>query len=129
MIPPQPSPTKPQVAPAAAQVRGVHIGAPHWLATPPPPQVCPAEQVPQLMLPPQPSPIVPQVAPAMAQVILGQDSPVAPHLNGTPSPPQVSGAAQVPQFTVPPQPSGASPQVAPIALHAIAPAMGTQADG
>jgi hypothetical protein len=39
--PPQPSATGPQLAPAVAQVRGTHRGAPQTLATPPPPQVCP----------------------------------------------------------------------------------------
>src|SRR5262249_22184698 len=43
---------------------------PHWLATPPPPQVCGAAQVPQLSVPPQPSAKVPQLSPA-GQLLAG----------------------------------------------------------
>src|SRR5262249_14431943 len=45
--PPHPSPLGPQVTPICAQVRGVQLGAPHWFATPAPPQVCVGPQVPQ----------------------------------------------------------------------------------
>jgi len=44
IIPPQPSSIIPQSI--APHVAGVHM--PHWLGVPPPPQVSPPEQVPQL---------------------------------------------------------------------------------
>ncbi len=44
-VPPQPSPSMPHMP--VVQVFGVHAGAPHWLGTPPPPQVMPSGQVPQ----------------------------------------------------------------------------------
>jgi hypothetical protein len=61
-VPPQPSPTVPQLAFICAHVLGVHGGVPHWLSTPPPPQNCGAVHEPQLRVPPQPSPTVPQFA-------------------------------------------------------------------
>jgi hypothetical protein len=54
----------PHSAPFTAHVVGVQVPPPpHWLATPPPPQVCGATQVPQffwpvavlIAVPPQPS--------------------------------------------------------------------------
>jgi hypothetical protein len=68
MMLPQPSPTAPQLAPSCVHVLGVQGGAPHWLATPPDPQLCGTAQEPHCKTLPQPSPIAPQVAPACAQV-------------------------------------------------------------
>ena len=65
-VPPQPLDGLPHVSPSELQVLGVQ---PHWLAVPPPPQLCGEAQVPQLRVPPQPLPIVPQFAPAAAQVV------------------------------------------------------------
>ncbi len=45
------------------------VPPPHTLATPPPPQVWGAVQVPQVSVPPQPSEIVPQFFPCAAQVV------------------------------------------------------------
>jgi hypothetical protein len=65
---PQPSPMGPHVAPIEAHVRGTQ-GMPasgaeaHWLGTPPPPHICPVEQVPHWSRFPQPSASGPQVAP------------------------------------------------------------------
>jgi hypothetical protein len=67
-MPPQPSATGPQLAPAWAQVLGVQGMPPHTLGLPPPPQVWGAVQSPQLMMPPQPSPMGPQLALTSAQV-------------------------------------------------------------
>src|SRR5438132_689446 len=80
-VPPQPLAIIPQSA--APQVVGVQ---PHWLGTPPPPQVSGAVQVPQLRVPPQPSDTEPQLSPA-GHVVAG----VQPHWLGTPPPPQVCG--------------------------------------
>src|SRR4051812_13672459 len=57
---PQPSASRPQVAPRSSQVLGsqttsVTLGSPQWLGTPLPPQVSGASQPPHLMMPPQPS--------------------------------------------------------------------------
>jgi hypothetical protein len=60
MLPPQPFGQSPQFLPAGHCVSGVHGGAPHWFATPPPPHVWPAGHVPQLIELPQPSPVWPQ---------------------------------------------------------------------
>jgi hypothetical protein len=64
--PPQPSEMSPHWAPATAHVVVAHDAAPHTLADPPPPQVCPVEQlpVPHVIAPPQPSGYCPQFAPA-----------------------------------------------------------------
>ena len=61
-LPPQPSPTKPQLAFTWAHVLGMQDGAPQCPATPAPPQVCPPTQVPQVTVPPQPSATIPQLA-------------------------------------------------------------------
>jgi hypothetical protein len=53
----------------AAHVSGVHIGAPHWLGTPPPPHVCPDGHAPHWSVPPQPSPEGPHATPCAAQVV------------------------------------------------------------
>src|SRR6187549_2952091 len=60
--PPQPLPMRPQYwpPPAGEQVMGVQLGAGQTPGTPPPPQVAPPGQSPQVSVPPQPSPIVPQ---------------------------------------------------------------------
>jgi hypothetical protein len=64
---PQPSETSPHVAPACAQVRGVHEPLPlplppHVNSVPPPPQLSGDVQLPQSTWPPQPSPIGPHIA-------------------------------------------------------------------
>jgi hypothetical protein len=64
-VPPQPSLTLPQLAPAAAHVTGVQ---PHWFGVPPPPHDSGALHEPQLRAFPQPSETVPQSAPSSAQV-------------------------------------------------------------
>ncbi|MGC4092546.1 MAG: hypothetical protein QM756_32640 [Polyangiaceae bacterium] len=97
----------PQSAPYLAQVSGWQTGAPHWPATPPPPQVAGATQVAQSTLPPQPSLIGPQAVP-QAVVVFGTHTVVlVPHTSCTPPPPQVSPVPQVlEQFLIsPPQPS------------------------
>src|SRR5262245_1456778 len=96
---PQPSPTAPQLAPACAHVRGVHEGAPHWLATPPPPQVAGDVQVPHERMPPQPSPTAPQIAPACAHVRGVHGG--TPHWLAAPAPPQLAGGAHIPQSITP----------------------------
>ncbi len=116
--PPQPSATGPQLAPAIAHVRGRHDGAPQVFATPPPPQVGPAAQVPHIRSPPQPSLTGPQSAATDAQVRRTQvppasGAPPVPHTLGRPPPPQVVPAAQVPHIKRPPQPSLTGPQLAP----------------
>ncbi len=62
MIPPQPSPTLPQLAPREAHVAGVHVATPpQTFGLPLPPQTSPAVvQVPHVRMPPQPSPAEPQ---------------------------------------------------------------------
>ena len=101
-MPPQPSGIIPQSA--APQVVAVQ---PHWLVTPPPPQVCGAVQVPQSRVPPQPSEAVPQFCPAGHDVAGLQAQ--KPGLKA----PQVCGGVQVPQLSMPPQPSEAVPQFCP----------------
>ncbi len=116
--PPHPSATGPQLAPAIAQVRGRHDGAPHVFATPPPPQVVPAAQVPHINSPPHPSDTGPQLAPSPAhvrrtQVLPASGAPPVPHTLGRPPPPHVVPAAQVPHINSPPQPSATGPQLVP----------------
>ena len=92
----------------------VQVGPAHVFATPPPPQVWPEGQVPQLgVSPPQPSPTTPQVAPAWRQVRGVHDPlPLPPHVNSAPPPPQVAGGVHVPQSITLPQPSPTGPHVA-----------------
>ena len=66
IVPPQPSPIRPQVAPTLWQLRGLQLPVPHTFGVPPPPQV-PVVHEPQLMVLPQPSAIGPQSALAAAQ--------------------------------------------------------------
>src|SRR5207245_4863365 len=61
------------VSPARPVAR-VSVG-PQTFATPPPPQICGAVQVPQVSVPPQPSRIVPQFFPWAAQVVGVQTQP------------------------------------------------------
>jgi hypothetical protein len=103
-VPPQPSgvPQKVQL--------GVH---PHWLAVPPPPQVCGEVQLPQFSVPPQPSPIIPQLSGKGQAVSL-----VQPQTLGVPGfpPPQVWPAGQVgPQLSIGQPASGGVyiPQLSP----------------
>jgi hypothetical protein len=60
-VAPHPLGIVPQLSPVfpAGQVLVVH---PHWLAAPPPPQVCGAVHVPQFTVPPCPSGMLPQFA-------------------------------------------------------------------
>jgi hypothetical protein len=101
----------PHVA-AEGHMAGTHpVSPPHWLGTPPPPQVCGAVQSPHWTMPPQPSEIGPHdIADghfAGTQVLF------PPHWFATPPPPQVSGALQLPHWmTVWPQPSPCGPQPA-----------------
>src|SRR5438132_932251 len=61
-MPPQPSSTLPQLAPAGQVTDAVQ---PHTLGVPPPPQVCGVLHAgPQLMVVPQPLSTLPQLAPA-----------------------------------------------------------------
>src|ERR1019366_3739495 len=137
VVPPQPSPTTPHVAPTFAQVFAVQTKMgppseptpelpPHLLG-PPPPQNCGLVQVPVAldgpMDPPQPppprppSPAMPQSKPSWAQVLgmhLRPPSTVLlmspPQIPGPP-PPQNCGLVQVPQLGVsPPHSSDCWPQ-------------------
>jgi hypothetical protein len=67
IVPPQPSGAVPQVWPDGHVVAGVH---PHALGVPPPPHVCGAGQVPQLIVPPQPSEMTPHWS-AAGQAVIG----------------------------------------------------------
>jgi hypothetical protein len=82
---------------------------PQTLATPPPPQVCGAVQVPQATVPPHPSLRTPQFLLALVQLFGTQ---VEPHTLGVPPPPQVAGTVQVlaVQSSVPPHALGTVPQ-------------------
>jgi hypothetical protein len=94
--------------PSEVQVAAVHVGAPHWKATPPPPQLCPVGQVPQFSMLPQPSGYWPQLSP-LGHFVSGVQFP-PPHWLATPPPPHVCPVGQVPQLTVmPPQPSLCGP--------------------
>jgi len=84
---------------------------PQMFAWPPPPQVCGAVQLPQLMVPPQPSPAWPQLYPRLLHVWAVHI--VVPQTFGWLLAPQVSGAVQVPQLRRLPQPSPAEPQSKP----------------
>ena len=68
MVLPQPSAIVPQLAPLAPQEVCLQL-LPHWLATPPPPQLAGAAQFPQLRIPPQPSATGPQFAPRLVHVL------------------------------------------------------------
>src|SRR4051812_43988588 len=63
-VPPQPLPMVPQYWPPPGGLQPIGVqsdtGAPQTPATPPPPQVCGAVQVPQSRVAPQPSPMLPQ---------------------------------------------------------------------
>lgn len=115
--PPQPSLATPQLSGStSAQVSGVHVGAPHWLCCPPPPQLSwPTEQTPHSTRPPQPLLMAPQAAPTSLQSSsAGQTSGLPegePQRLWTPLPPQVSPASvQVPHSIRRPQPSTTGPQ-------------------
>src|SRR4051812_28634537 len=58
---------------------GVAVGAPHTLATPAPPQVWGAAQLPHWRVPPHPSGVLPQVLPVAAQVVGVHATAVVPH--------------------------------------------------
>src|SRR5215468_6383034 len=62
---------------------------PQTLATPPPPQVWGAVQVPQVSVPPQPSAMLPQVVPCAAHVVGVHVA--LPHTLATPPPPHAWG--------------------------------------
>ena len=80
------------------QLSAVQLGVPHWYATPPPPQVVPDGQGPQVTVLPQPSGSVPHWALSCWQVLPVQVEP--PHWLATPPPPQVCPLLQVPQLIV-----------------------------
>ncbi len=102
------------------------FASPHWLATPPPPQIAGVTQLPQLTVrPPQPSATCPHVACAVAHVSgvqlaggapSGPDA-LAPQTFGFPPPPHVSGSVHVPHWMTLPQPSPCWPHVAPRSVH------------
>ncbi len=94
--------------PSARHDFGVQPVLPHIPASPPPPHVSGATQVPQERTPPQPSAQEPHVNPRPVQVFGVQVVP--PQLPATPPPPHVVGATQVPRLSVPPQPSAQVPQ-------------------
>jgi hypothetical protein len=68
---------------------GVPPADPQTFGVPPPPHVCGAVQVPQLIVPPHPSGIVPQLS-GDGQLVSG----VQPQTFGVPPPPHVWGAIQ-----------------------------------
>jgi hypothetical protein len=84
----------------------VHV-QPHWLSTPPPPQVSGAVQSPQLTSP-HPVLIAPHDAPSWEQ-----DLGVQPHWLITPPPPHTSGVAHSPQSSASLHPSEMNPHAAP----------------
>jgi hypothetical protein len=119
--PPQPSPIGPQFALTAAQVVGVQGGPPpHWLGTPPPPQLVVALQVPQLSVPLQPSPIMPHVACADSQVTRPQPGPESPPMPLPSGPSEPSGTLVVPSGSVvePSCPGPPPPGALSLQLHA-----------
>src|SRR4051812_11806521 len=94
--------------------RPTQLSGKQTLATPPPPQVYPVGQAPQVSVPPQPSPTDPQYWPPLAGLqvplvqLAGGGVPQAP---ATPPPPQVWPVGQVvPQSSDWPQPSPITPQ-------------------
>lgn len=89
---------------------------PHWPATPPPPQVSGATQVPHCKRLPQPSPAGPQPIFSAAQLEATHGE---PHTPGVPPPPQVSFVGHVPHSSSPPQPSPAGPQLNPRAMQVV----------
>jgi hypothetical protein len=103
----------PQFLPCAEQVEGEQP-LPQTLG-PPPPQVSPAGQAPQLSALPQPSPVIPQFLPCAEQV---EGEQPLPQTSGPP-PPQVSPAGQVPQLRVPLQSLEMIPQFAPCAAQVV----------
>ena len=116
-VPPQPSATVPQFAPASGQLRGTHGGAPHIPLT----QGMPAGHG-QLLTAPQPLATGPQVEPAAgAGHAIGLHT-ATPQPFGPP-PPQVP-IMQRPQSSVPPQPLPIfphSPAAQALGRHAGAP--------
>jgi hypothetical protein len=81
------------------------------LATPPPPHVSGAVQLPQLTVrPPHPSDCAPHVPGKSAHVFGVHRGGPPPHTLGVPPPPHVAGAVHVPQLGVsPPHPSLCTP--------------------
>ena len=79
------------------------MGSNHAARPPPPPQISPVGQLPQLaIVPPQPSPDGPQKTFSWTHVN-GTHAVDVPHLFGFPPPPQLP-ASQPPQSSVPPHP-------------------------
>jgi hypothetical protein len=119
-VPPQPSGSDPQLAPAIAQVVGAQVDPPQT----PLEHVWPDGQaVPQA---PQSSALVARLAHAPAQQLspeaqslLEVHAALAPHWFAFPPPPHVSPAPHVPQSIVPPQPSGNDPQLAPATAQVV----------
>ena len=109
IAPPQPSPTSPQFALAAWQLRGVQlVPGPHWFG-PAAPQVCPLGHGPQLSRPPQRSAMFPHCAIAALQLVGMHESPQ----RLGPLPPHTPPFGQVPQLIAPPQPSLTQPHDRP----------------
>jgi len=95
---PHPSETVPHLLPQP-------LGSqPHLFATPAPPQVFGAAQLPQSTAPPQPSGRLPHSAPALEHDGFGH-----PQRPGWPPPPHVEGAGHAPQLISSEQPSDTSP--------------------
>jgi len=120
-VAPQPSATTPQLSPVG-QPAGVQFGMPHWLGTPPPPQVAGGVHIPQSIWLPQPSPAIPQPM-FCCMHDSGEQLPVM----HWPLEPQVADELQLPQLAVtPPQPSPQTPHEYPrllqsCVLHALPP--------
>lgn len=88
---------------------------PQRFGPPPPPQVIPFAQDPQVSRPPHPSATVPQSAPAVAHVFRLQGA--ATHLWASP---HSKPSGQLPHESVPPQPSSSVPHDHPSAAHVVA---------
>ena len=116
----QPSVAMPQLKPCDAHVFGMHTGAPHLFAIPPPPHEVPVGHVaPQSIVLLQPSLTSPQLRPGVVHAcanVFGMHIDW-PHLF-VPPPPQVSpGVVHMPQSSVPLQPSLVMPQSKPWPAH------------
>jgi hypothetical protein len=91
---------------------------PHWLGTPPPPQICGAVHAPHWSKPPQPSPCGPHVAPSAAHVV-GMHAAAPPHWLNVPPPPHVWGGVHEPHWMIPPHPSPDAPHPIPSCAHVL----------
>jgi hypothetical protein len=109
----------PQFIPVQAVACGIWVhwlAPPHWLGTPPPPQVVGDVHCPHWTTSPQPLAIGPHAFAGHVVTVGVQpvSPPPPPQTFGCPPPPQTSGAVQpTPQPMVPPQPSAMLPQFMP----------------